>query len=87
MPMENANDMGFKTRLQVMGLEESRYSELNKRLTSLLQKPIKGSLAKNLQKDASDLGKFTWANPTYILQFLTSAIQRYTVPSGETGKP
>ena len=33
------------------------------------------------------MGKFTWSNPAYIVLFLQNAIQKYTVPIGETGKP
>jgi hypothetical protein len=34
-----------------------------------------------------DVGKYTWSNPQFVLLFLKPAIERYTVPAGDTGKP
>jgi hypothetical protein len=73
--------------VQLGGIDDKTISELNKRLIGLLQKPIKGSLAKNQSKDASDIGKYTWSNPAFIVIFLQNAIQKYTVPDGQGGKP
>jgi hypothetical protein len=49
-PVENHNAKNTKTGLQ-MGHKytDAKLSLLSKRLNGLLQKPIKGSLAKNLQ--------------------------------------
>ena len=46
-PVENSNALHGKTALEMGGVDKAKISELNKRLTSLLMKPIKGNLAKN----------------------------------------
>ena len=77
-PIENSNALHGKTALEMGGVDKTKISELNKRLTQLLQKPIKGSLAKNQQKDALDIGKYTWSNSAFIVLFLKGAIEKYT---------